>query len=374
MKRKTRQIKDKKSKFKTPHFEFRWPALPTKFWILIGLAIVLLVVNFLIPVARKPSTRLKRATVVEVSETVRDVLGKFDIFDDKITKAEGLTKILIPNDFAFFGFYDVLRSELKNVGASIIDCRKTADGTVMSIGKGKIVIEDLLFVSSRRVTMTQGNAAIIIDDFGYAFNSLARSFLTMQTPLTISIIPGLAHSQRVAEIAGLHGKEVLVHMPMEPEREKYSDEGFTLITGQDPGKVSLRLRQAFAQIPMAVGLNNHQGSKATADRELMRVVMQSLQGMNKFFVDSRTSQASVAYETARSYRVPAGQNRLFLDAEDDKGFIRKQLAQMSRIAKEQGSVIAIGHVRKKTLDVLQEMIPQLKSSGITFVYVSDVLD
>ncbi|MBN1561758.1 divergent polysaccharide deacetylase family protein [candidate division KSB1 bacterium] len=375
MKRKARQINKRRFEFKLPRLQFRRPAIPAKLWILIALAVVLLFVNIIfIPTIKKPSTRMKSSTVVAVSRTVRDALAQFEISEEKITLDDSLTRILIPSDFPFFGFYDVLRSELATIGASIIDCRKTDGGTVMSVGKNNIVIENLLFVTSRRLYSTQGSAAIIIDDFGYSFNSLARSFLTMQVPLTISIIPGLNYSQKVAEIASLHGKEVLVHMPMEPEKEKYRDEGFTLITGQDPGKVSLRLRQAFAQIPMAAGLNNHQGSKATADRELMEMVMQSLQGMNKFFVDSRTSPASVAYQIARSYNVPAGQNRFFLDAEDDKNFIRKQLMQMTQIAKQQGSVIAIGHVRKRTLAVLEEMLPQLKSSGITFVPVSHVLD
>ena len=375
MKRKTRHTKDKNFDFKLPRFKFRWPVLQTKYWVLIVVTLILIFVNlFFIPAMKKSQPRLKNSTVFEVSKTTRDVLAQFGIYDDYISQDDSITTILIPREFGFFGFYDALRSALQNIGADILDCRKADNGTLMSIGVRDIVIENLMFVVSRRSTTAQGNAAIIIDDFGYSFNNVTRTFLTMQVPITISIIPGLANTQKVAEIANLHGKEVLVHMPMEPEREKYEDEGFTLITGQDPGKVSLRLRQAFAQIPVAVGLNNHQGSKATSDPDLMQSLMQSLQGMNKFFIDSRTSQASVAYQTAKRYNIPTAKNQLFLDAEDEKSFIRNQLVRMTHIAKEHGSVIAIGHVRKRTLAVLEEKIPQLKASGINFVYVSDVLE
>ena len=375
MQRKKRKNKKSDIEFKLPHINFQWPELNTKTWILLALTIVLLFVNFVfIPILKKPGPQIKNTTVLKISTTILDVLNEFSIYEEHITREDTLLRVLLPHDFAFFRFYDVLRSELQGIGANILDCRKIENGTLMSIGEKGIVAENILFVKSRQVHTTLGRAAIIIDDFGYSFNKLTRSFLTMQVPITISIIPGLSYSQKVAEIANLHGKQVLVHMPMEPEREKYTDEGFTLITGQDPGKVSLRLRQAFAQIPMAAGLNNHQGSKATADRVLMEAVMQSLKGLNKFFVDSRTSPASVAYQTAKDYRIPTGQNRIFLDAKDNKEFIRNQLDRMRQIAREQGSVIAIGHVRKRTLAVLQEKTPQLKASGITFVSVSKVLD
>ncbi|MBN1480340.1 divergent polysaccharide deacetylase family protein [candidate division KSB1 bacterium] len=376
MKRKRRRPPQDSFKFKLPRLQWRWPTLNYKLWLLFFLAILLLLFRLaLIPrIVKTGPAKIQKKTVLEVQTTVRAVLKQFGIDQEHLSVEDSVTRVLVPKDFSFFVFYGVLRDELEDMGAEIIDCHKSGDHIFMSVGEDNEAAEHLLFVKSRRIETDQGRAAIIIDDFGYSFSKLARSFVTLSAPITISVIPGLAASQKVAEIAHLHGKQVLVHMPMEPEHEKVVDEGFTLITGQDPGKVSLRLRQAFAQIPVAVGMNNHQGSKATQDPALMDAVMGALKDLNKFFIDSRTSSQSIAYQTAKKYDIPSGESRLFLDAEDNTAFIRRQLARMAQMAKDQGSVIAIGHVRKRTLAVLEEMLPTLKASGVTFVFVSEVIN
>lgn len=376
MKRKKRRPPQKSLQFKLPQLHWRWPLLNYKLWLLISLAVVLLLFRVVIipKIVTTEPVEIRKKSAADVTTTVRSVLEQFGIHQNQLSLQDSVTRVLMPRDFAFFIFYNQLRSELESRGGRIIDCRKVKDGILMSIGDGHEVTEYLLFVKSRRFEMDQGRAAIIIDDFGYSFNKLSRSFLTLSEPITISIIPGLDASQKVAEIAHLHGKQILVHMPMEPESEKIVDEGFTLITGQDQGKVSVRLRQAFAQIPVAVGLNNHQGSKATQNQELMNAVMVTLKDMNKFFIDSRTSSQSIAFRTAKQYDIPSGENQLFLDAEDNAVFIRRQLTRMAQMAKEDGSVIAIGHVRKRTLAVLEEMLPTLKASGLQLVYASDVIN
>lgn len=340
------------------------------------LAVLLLIFNlWIIPIIKpQPAPKPKAKPMLETSHTVRNTLAQFGIYEDSLSPDDSVTQVLIPRDFSFYTFYAVLRSELENIGAEILESKKTDDGILLTVGKNDDISEHLLFTKSRRVRAQQGVAALIIDDFGYSANRTARDFLDLDVPLTISIIPGLDNSQRIADLANLQGKEVMVHMPMEPLHEKVVDDGFTLYAGQEAGRVSLRLRQAFAQIPMARGLNNHQGSKATADKELMDIVMQTLDGMNKYFVDSWTSPQSVAYETAQRYNVATAQNKLFIDAEDDRTFIRNQLNKMANLAKQNGDVVAIGHVRKRTLSVLQEMIPILKASGVTFVYASDVVN
>ncbi len=360
-----------------PKINITWPAINPVILALSILAILLLIFNLkIIPLIKpqRPVEKIEERPTLETTDTVRNALAQFGVYEDNISFDGSITQVVVPRDFSFFTFYAVLRSELDTIGAHIIESQKTDDGITMTIGKGDRISEKLFFTKSRREQTQRGRAAIIIDDFGYSDNKTARDFLNMNLPLTVSIIPGLSSSQRIAELASLQGKEVMIHMPMQPKDEKVQDEGFLLYPGLEPGRVSMRLRQAFAQIPMAEGLNNHQGSAATADAALMNTVMITLQGMNKFFIDSWTSPQSVAFQTAQQHNVPTAKNTLFIDANDDKTFIRNQLNKIAQLAKQDGEVIAIGHVRKRTLAVLQEMIPILKASGVTFVYASDVVN
>ena len=200
-----------------------------------------------------------------------------------------------------------------------------------------------------------------------------KEFILFPKRITLSIIPGLKESTQVAREAQLAQKEVLIHMPMEPLEEKYSDEGFTILTGQDPGIVRLRIRRACSVLPMSVGINNHLGSKATADVDLMRVVMSEIKTTGRFFVDSRTSPESVALSVAKSMKLRAAANQVFLDVEDDEEFISGQLKKLAELATTKGKAIAIGHVRKKTLHVLKSELPALEARGIELVFVSETL-
>jgi polysaccharide deacetylase 2 family uncharacterized protein YibQ len=240
-----------------------------------------------------------------------------------------------------------------------------------------IVIDDekalkVILYQRESMTAVTGQVAIIIDDFGYAYNDLVRKFLFFPKPLTISIIPGLDETGKVARDAKLANREILVHMPMEPLNEKFSDDGYTLLSGMDGGTVRLRVRQAFSKIPGAIGMNNHQGSKATADRAVMKAALGELKKQNKFFVDSRTNPKSVGVEVARELKVPVAANKIFIDAEDDEDFIEGQMNKLADMAAKNGTVVAIAHMRKKTFNVLERMMPLLEQQGIKFIYVSQV--
>ena len=380
MRRQSRQTEVKKDGFKRPRLvlpKLAWPRLNRYAWFLLGLAIVLLLFNFFVaPMLSRPKVhKVSRARTVEIELTINSVFDQFEIRDEHITVQDTFVSVKIAENFEFFGFYSILREKLAGIDAQILDCRKTGSGSVlMTVGEKDAAVENYLFVKSGRLQQRSGRAAIIIDDFGYSFNALAREFVTMNVPLTLSIIPGLKASSKIADIALLHNKEVLVHMPMEPLYEKYNDDGFTLIVGQDPGAASMRIRQAFVQLPMAAGLNNHQGSRATADLPLMQTVMSTLGDMDKFFIDSRTNSESVAFKVAQQMNLKCNYSSFFIDAKDENEFIIGQFNQLAAKAKADGDAIAIGHPRRRTLKALQEMIPKLEAMGITFVHVSELVN
>lgn len=353
------------------------PKFDTKTWILLGMTFFLLLLNLIIlPMIKRPKTiKISQVEQNEIRQVIQSVLETFDIPENDVTKLDTLTQIVTANEFPFFNLYKTLKIRVEEVDGEILDCIKQGKRTViMTIGKNGTKVVKLAFVTSDKKSTPTREIALLLDDFGYSFSKMIRDFLTIDVPLTISIIPGLQFTGRVAEVAQVNKKEILVHMPMEPLYEKFDDDGFAIYCGQRPEVTSIRIKQAFSQIPSAIGMNNHQGSKATADEDLMQNVMSTIKYLDKSFVDSRTTANSVAYRIAKQTNVPCAESSMFLDNQDDPDYIQNQIENLLDIVNEKNWAIAIGHARKNTIEVLTQKIPELKAMGIDFVYVSDVLN
>lgn len=211
--------------------------------------------------------------------------------------------------------------------------------------------------------------AIILDDMG-GERAAADAVFALGYPFTISVLPNLAHSAEIAEEAAGRGYEVILHLPMESLGEKRA-ESSELRPGMAQGDVAALVDQMLSSVPNAVGVNNHQGSLATADPALMSELMPVLQQRHLFFVDSRTTTATVAYDTARRVSVrTAYRNVPFLDDVAETAAVRGQLEQAVREAHREGSAIAIGHPHPATLEALREVLPQLEAQRIRLVFVS----
>ena len=219
----------------------------------------------------------------------------------------------------------------------------------------------------------KGKIGIIIDDFGYRNDEISDGFLNLEAHLTYAIIPGHAHSTSFGEKAVAAGYEVIVHMPMENTGKTYGEEEFVLMTDMDSETIEIRVKNSFIQIPTAIGLNNHQGSKASADQHVMSNVARVLKEKKLFFIDSRTTGETIAETTMEVFGVPTARRNVFLDNEDDEEKILKQLMELADRAERSGAAIGIGHVKLKTLHVLEEEIPRLQAKGFVFEFVSKML-
>ena len=213
--------------------------------------------------------------------------------------------------------------------------------------------------------------AIIIDDVGYD-RSAADRLLQMPFALTLSVLPHLPHSAEIAEEAFRRGYEVMLHLPIESASGEKA-ESVELDPGMPAARVVRSMQEMLETVPHAVGVNNHQGSLGTSDSALMNEVMPALRERDLFFVDSRTSAKSLAFDAARRAHVPAATRDVFLDDEQNAGAIRKQLEAAVRDARVHGSAIAIGHPHVKTLQVLGEMAPELARQGVELVFASQVV-
>jgi len=219
----------------------------------------------------------------------------------------------------------------------------------------------------------KGKIGIIIDDFGYRNDEVSDGFLELDAYLTYAIIPGHEYSTSFGEKAIKAGFEVIVHMPMENTGKTYGEEEFVLTTEMDNETIQRRINTAFNQIPTAIGMNNHQGSSASADQRVMSSVARTIKERNLFFIDSRTTVETIAETTMEVFGVPTARRNVFLDNDDDEEKITEQFMKLVKKSEELGSAIGIGHVKPKTLKVLKKHIPELQKKGFKFEFVSKMI-
>jgi len=214
--------------------------------------------------------------------------------------------------------------------------------------------------------------AIIVDDMGYD-RAAADALLALPFPLTVSVLPHLPLSTEVAEEAYRRGDEILLHLPMESESSEVKHEESELRVGMNAGQVESAVAGMLETVPHAIGVNNHQGSRATADPPLMQALMPSLRRRGLFFIDSRTTVATIAYDVAEGSGVRAASRKVFLDDTPTREAILAQLKLAERDAIQNGSAIAIGHPHPATIAVLTEEVPRLETRGIRLVFASAVV-
>ena len=214
--------------------------------------------------------------------------------------------------------------------------------------------------------------AIIVDDGGYG-GTITEELLSLDSALTLSILPNAPNSAETAQRAKELGFEVLLHMPMENSSANTAFPG-QLSTGMAPEEIQKLTADALADVPGAVGVNNHTGSKFTSDPASMRAFLEVIKPLNLFFIDSRTISTTAAYGVAQEMDVPAAARDLFLDHESDKAYIRERFEQLIELCKTQGSAIGICHFRRNSVAVLREMLPRFAEEGITIVHVSELVE
>jgi len=225
----------------------------------------------------------------------------------------------------------------------------------------------------------RGAVAVVIDDVGNADGSLAR-LERLSGPLAIAVLPGAPLAREAAALAKRKGWDLLVHLPMAGARGPV--EPGTISSDDDDATIARRVGEAIAAVPGATGLNNHQGSIATADRRVVRAVLSVVRDRGLFFLDSKTSAASVAAEEARALGLATLPRDVFLDdaraeAMAAGGAPEALGAAWTRalaLAGAKGHAVVIGHPHAATVDFLALRLPELPARGVLRVKVSELVD
>ena len=212
--------------------------------------------------------------------------------------------------------------------------------------------------------------AIVVDDLGND-RAQADSLFRLSYTLTVSVLPHESNSGEIAEEAHRRGYEVMLHLPMATVAGS-KDEAIELHPGMASPDVEKTFVAMLDTVPYAEGVNNHEGSLGTADQKLMDELMPLLRQHDLFFIDSRTTAATVAESAAQAAGVHTARRNVFLDDEQSVPAIRKQFELAIRDAREKGSALAIGHPHPETLQVLGEMLPQAERQGVRLVFAKDL--
>lgn len=232
----------------------------------------------------------------------------------------------------------------------------------------------LLFFSGQSISQDSIKIAIIIDDLGNNY-SVGKQLIDMPYQMTYAILPKRPYTVQLANLAAYHGKEVMVHLPMQSSQQQELGNG-ALTMDQTRRQFMRTVQESIESVPYARGVNNHMGSLLTRHPGHMAWLMEtlSLESGNLYFVDSKTTAQTIAGQIAREHLVPNIARDVFLDSVQNEDEINKQLIQLLNLAKEKGYAVAIGHPYAETIESLRKFLPRLSRENIEVVPVTTLVE
>ncbi len=220
--------------------------------------------------------------------------------------------------------------------------------------------------------LASAKIAIVIDDLGNDREALER-IARWPFPVAGAVLPGLPDSADAARRLTSSGKEVLLHLPMEPDGYPRVRPGPGVILRSDSDdRIAETVAEDLDSVPGAVGVNNHMGSAATADARVMRAVVRVLSARRLFLLDSRTTEATVARRVADEASLPAVSRRVFLDAVESPEAVERAFRELLVRARRDGPSLAIGHPHPATLALLERELPLLAARNVQVVTVGSL--
>lgn len=202
--------------------------------------------------------------------------------------------------------------------------------------------------------------AIVIDDMGNRQDT-GRALIALDLPFTFAFLPFTPFSEALQREAKARGCDILLHLPLEPVDPKWNPGPGALSTHLDPEAMQALFLKDLQAVPTAIGINNHMGSRFTADPKSMRALLTLVRAHNLFFLDSVTASDSVAYDLAREMGVKAERRTVFLDNDQNPEKIMAQLDLLVRLAREHGQAVGIGHPYPATVEALHRYQTQLRT-------------
>ena len=326
---------------------------------------------------QEPST--KKFSPSELLQTLEE---KFDLVDGSlqiktINQKKQFSIPVNPNKMDLTFANMIVKQEFETRGGKLISGIVEDGGQVLTFNVGTDTYQVKLYYKKPVSVLRKSPKymAIVVDDFGGIGGDLLQGFLNLPVEIDFAILPGLSYSEETMNRAYEQGRETLVHLPMEPLDYPLQNPGKDAILVQmDKSEVEKIVLKHLNSLPLCSGVNNHMGSLATTDKEIMSYVMEVLRKKGKFFLDSRTSAVSVAYQTAQKAHILAFRNDLFLDSPDmTTATMESKIERVKQISQNRNYVIAITHCHSaEKLKYLQDFISRIQKEGFVLKRLSEL--
>ena len=326
---------------------------------------------------QEPST--KKFSPSELLQTLEE---KFDLVDGSlqiktINQKKQFSIPVNPNKMDLTFANMIVKGEFETRGGKLISGIVEDGGQVLTFNVGTDTYQVKLYYKKPVSVLRKSPKymAIVVDDFGAIGGELLQGFLNLPVEIDFAILPGLSYSEETMNRAYEQGRETLVHLPMEPLDYPLQNPGKDAILVQmDKSEVEKIVLKHLNSLPLCSGVNNHMGSLATTDKEIMSYVMEVLRKKGKFFLDSRTSAVSVAYQTAQKAHILAFRNDLFLDSPDiTNATMESKIERVKQISQNRNYVIAITHCHSlDKLKYLRDFISRIQKEGFILKRLSDL--
>lgn len=228
----------------------------------------------------------------------------------------------------------------------------------------------LLFLFHSSAWAAKPTLSLVIDDLGYSYEQ-AKKVLSLPGNHTFAIIPDTTYCKKIAQYAHEQGHEIMLHMPMQASTDLII-EASALNDQMTEQEITNGVLTMMQEVPYIKGINNHMGSRLTEIDYIMRPVMETIRkyGQSLYFLDSRTTALSTAYQQAKVAGVPSLERDVFLDVDrTNPDSINFQIERWLKLARENGHAVAIAHPYQNTIDILQQKLPQI-SAEFDFLTIS----
>ncbi len=172
------------------------------------------------------------------------------------------------------------------------------------------------------------------------------------------------------------GHEAFLAVAMEPVDYPRVDPGpHTLLISLDRQQNVERLQWVLSRVTGYVGVVTAAGSRFTTSQADLLPILDEIKSRGLMFVDSRSTENSVAGSLAKSIGLPRAVSDLSLDQQQaSRDAIDQRLQQLEQIARQTGVAVGLGEVYPVTIERLAQWIPTLERKGIVLAPVSATAD
>jgi len=337
--------------------------------------------------AQKTDPNLSEARVESSEPSFEDILkasfSKLDIPESAIKrrKKDKLISFLVPidrskMDLTFANM--IIKGDAERAQGKLKQgSEKSGRQTLVFVDKNGTQYSVELFFDAKLygAKVAKKTIAIVIDDFGDISDDLLNGFLSLDREVCFAIFPDAPQSVSTMQKANSQGRETLIHIPMEPLNYPVVNPGKNaILVTMNEAEIERRVHKFATDMSLCIGANNHMGSLATTDESIMQPVMSTLKKHGMYFLDSRTSNVSVAYQVAQKSHIPAYRNDIFLDTPNlSEDNLRSKIAQIVEMSNSKTNLIAITHCHSiKHLEYLRKFISLIKAAGFEIIPVSQI--